>query len=142
MVTGSYTLELSTPTQVLSTRGSAGGVTDQTFRITNTGSAALSNVVMTATPPGEWTVTFEPETTATLPAGDFIDVVAHITPPGDAIAGDYTIGFRAASDESDDDSADVRFTVEASILGAIIGAGLVVAALGGLYWVFRRYGRR
>ncbi len=52
-VTGSYTLELSTPTQVLSARGSAGGITDQQFTITNTGSAPLTNVVMTATPPGE-----------------------------------------------------------------------------------------
>jgi uncharacterized membrane protein len=141
-VTGSYTLTLATPTGVLSTRGSAGGVTDQTFTITNTGSAALSNVVMTATPPGDWKVEFEPASTATLAAGASVDVIAHITPTGDAIAGDYTIDFRAASEESDDDSAEVRFTVEASILGAIIGAALIVAAIGGLYWVFRRYGRR
>ena len=141
-VTGSYTLTLATKTGVLSTRGSAGGVTDQTFTITNTGSAPLSNVVMTSTPPGEWKVEFEPASTETLAAGASVDVVAHITPTGDAIAGDYTIDFRAASDESDDDSAEVRFTVEASILGAIIGAGLIVAAIGGLYWVFRRYGRR
>jgi uncharacterized membrane protein len=141
-VTGSYTLSLDTPTQVLSNRGSAGGVTDQQFVITNTGSAPLTNVVMTATPPGKWTVTFDPETTATLAAGDRLTVTAHITPTGDAIAGDYTIGFRAASEESDDDSTDIRFTVEASILGALIGVALIAAALGGLYWVFRRYGRR
>jgi uncharacterized membrane protein len=141
-VTGSYTLTLDTPTQVLSNRGSAGSVTDQQFVITNTGSAPLTNVVMTATPPGKWTVTFEPETTATLAAGDRLTVTAHITPTGDAIAGDYTIGFRAASEESDDDSTDIRFTVEASILGALIGVALIAAALGGLYWVFRRYGRR
>ncbi len=97
---------------------------------------------MTATPPGEWTVTFEPETTATLAAGDTATIVAHITPTGDAIAGDYTIDFRASSDESDDDSAEIRFTVEAGILGGLIGIALVVAALGGLYWVFRQYGRR
>ncbi len=141
-VTGSYTLTLATQNGVLSTRGAAGGVTDQTFTITNTGSAPLTNVVMTATPPGEWMVEFEPEATETLAAGASVDVIAHITPTGDAIAGDYTIDFRAASEESDDDAAEVRFTVEASILGAIIGAGLIAAAIGGLYWVFRRYGRR
>jgi uncharacterized membrane protein len=142
VVTGSFTLELSTPTQVLSVRGAAGAVTDQTFRIENTGSSPLTNVVMTATPPGEWTVTFEPESTATVAPGQFVDVVAHITPTGDAIAGDYTIDFRASSEESDDDSAEIRFTVEAGILGGLIGIALVAAALGGLYWVFRRYGRR
>lgn len=142
VVTGSYTLELSTPTQVLSARGSAGTLTDQQFTITNTGSAPLSNVVMTATQPSEWKVEFEPATTPTLAAGDFVTVTAHITPTGDAIAGDYTIDFRASSDESEDDSAEVRFTVEASILGAVLGVALVAAAIGGLFWVFRRYGRR
>ena len=97
---------------------------------------------MTSTPPTDWKVTFEPESTATLAAGDTLRVTAHITPTGDAIAGDYTINFRAASDESDDDSAEIRYTVEASPIGAILGAALIVAALGGLYWVFRRYGRR
>ncbi len=142
VVTGSYTLTLETLNQVLSNRGSAGAVTDQQFTITNTGSAPLTDVVMTSTPPSDWTVTFEPESTATLAAGESVNVTAHITPTGDAIAGDYTIDFRAASEEADDDSLEVRFTVEASVLGAVIGAGLVIAALGGLYWVFRRYGRR
>ena len=141
-VTGSYTLTLSTPTAVLSTRGAAGGVTDQQFVITNTGSAALSNVVMTTTPPKDWKVTFEPETTESLPAGEQLTVTAHITPAGDAIAGDYNLSFRADSDESDPESADIRFTVEASILGAILGIALIAAAIGGLFWVFRRYGRR
>lgn len=141
-ITGSYTLSLSTPTAVLSNRGSAGSVTDQQFVITNTGSAPLTNVVMTATPPKDWKVTFEPESTESLPSGKQVTVIAHITPTGDAIAGDYNLTFKADSDESDADTADIRFTVEASILGAILGIALIAAALGGLYWVFRRYGRR
>ena len=44
--------------------------------------------------------------------------------------------------EADDDSAEIRYTVEASPIGAVLGAALIVAAVGGLYWVFRRYGRR
>ena len=36
----------------------------------------------------------------------------------------------------------IRFTVEAGILGAVIGGVLIIAAFGGLWWVFRRYGRR
>lgn len=142
VVTGSYTLTLDTPTGVLSTRGSAGTLTDQQFDITNTGSAPLTNVVMTATPPTDWKVEFDPATTETLASGDTLRVTAHITPTSDAIAGDYTIQFRAASEESDDDSAEIRYTVEASPIGAVLGAALIVVALGGLYWVFRRYGRR
>ena len=141
-ITGTYTMTLATPTGVLSTRGSAGGTTDQQFVITNTGSAPLTKVVMTATPPTDWKVTFDPATTDTLAPNDSVTVTAHIIPTTDAIAGDYTIGFRATSTESDNKSADIRFTVEASILGAIIGIALIAAAIGGLFWVFRRYGRR
>jgi uncharacterized membrane protein len=141
-ITGSYTMTLATPTGVLSTRGSAGGTTDQQFVITNTGSAPLTKVVMTATPPTNWKVTFDPESTDSLAPGDQVTVTAHITPTTDAIAGDYTISFRATSTESDNKSADIRFTVEASIVGALIGIALIAAAIGGLFWVFRRYGRR
>ncbi len=142
VVTGSYTLTLDTPTGVLSARGSAGAVTDQQFDITNTGSAPLSNVAMKSTQPTDWKVIFEPESTPTLAAGETLRVTAHITPASDAIAGDYTMNFRAESEEADDDTAEIRYTVEASPIGAILGAALIVAALGGLYWVFRRYGRR
>jgi uncharacterized membrane protein len=141
-ITGSYTMSLTTPTGVLSTRGSAGGTTDQQFVITNTGSAPLTKVVMTATPPTDWKVTFDPASTDTLAPGDTVNVTAHIVPTTNAIAGDYTLTFNASSTESDNKSADIRFTVEASILGAVLGIALIAAAIGGLFWVFRRYGRR
>ncbi len=35
-----------------------------------------------------------------------------------------------------------RFTVETSLFGAVIGVVLIIVAIGGLLWVFRRYGRR
>jgi uncharacterized membrane protein len=141
-ITGSYTMTLTTPTGVLSTRGSAGGTTDQQFVITNTGSAPLTKVVLTATPPTDWKVTFDPASTDTLAPGATANVTAHIVPTTNAIAGDYTITFNASSAESDNKSADIRFTVEASIVGAVLGIALIVAAIGGLFWVFRRYGRR
>ncbi|HXG25235.1 MAG TPA: NEW3 domain-containing protein [Candidatus Binatia bacterium] len=142
VITGSYTLALSTPTGVLSTRGSAGAVTDQQWIVTNTGTAPITNVSLTTTPPADWTVTFEPETVEVINPGEEVTITAHITPTGDAIAGDYSMTFRAQSEEADDVSQTYRFTVEASIIGAIIGLGLLAAVIGGLYWVFRRYGRR
>jgi uncharacterized membrane protein len=45
-------------------------------------------------------------------------------------------------EEAEDVTQEFRFTVEASLLGALIGAGLIVLVIAGLYWVFRRYGRR
>ena len=61
----------------------------------------------------------------------------------DAIAGDYSMTFRAASPRRPTTTRPTSaYTVEASPIGAILGAALIVAALGRLYWVFRRYGRR
>jgi len=139
-ITGSYKVEFAAD-QVLSARGPAGGVTEQTFTITNTGTAPVTNLVMSGTPPSGWTVKFDPTSTDSLAPDQSVTVKAQITPSGDAIAGDYNISFKATAKEANV-SSDVRFTVETSILGAVIGAALIVAAVGGLYWVFRRYGRR
>jgi uncharacterized repeat protein (TIGR01451 family) len=142
VITGSYSMNLSTQTGVLSVRGPAGSVTTQQFTITNTGTAPITNVTLSATPPSDWEITYEPESVAAIAPGEFGTITARIQPSGDAIAGDYSITFRAGSEEADDDTADVRFTVETSILGGLIALGLIALVVGGLYWVFRRYGRR
>jgi uncharacterized membrane protein len=139
-VTGSYKIEFS-PDQVLSDRGPSGGVSEHTFTITNTGTAPVTNLKMTASPPADWTVKFDPETVDSVAPGAPVTIKAQITPAGNAIAGDYNIAFKANAAEASAD-AEVRFTVETSSFGALIGAALIVAAVGGLYWVFRRYGRR
>jgi uncharacterized repeat protein (TIGR01451 family) len=142
-ITGSYTLGLSTPNDLLSAHGPSGSVTNQTFTITNTGTAPITNVTLSATPPTGWKVEFEPKSTDSIAPNTQATVTAHITPSGDAIAGDYQLTFTAKGTEgSATANTTLRFTVEASIVGAIVGAALIVAAIGGLYWVFRRYGRR
>ena len=140
-ITGSFGLELSTPGDLLSVRGPSGSATTQTFTIENTGTAPLTNVTLTASNPTNWEVTFDPPTTASIPANGSAEVRAIITPTGDAIAGDYSVDITAKSDEAED-TAELRFTVETSIFGAIFGGILILAAIGGLWWVFRRYGRR
>jgi uncharacterized membrane protein len=140
-LTGSYSMTVTTPGQLLSAHGSAGGATKQDFIITNTGTAPITNVKLTATPPTAWDVTFEPETVESVAPGDFATISATITPSGDAIAGDYQISFAGASDQADA-SAAVRFTVETSPIWALVGIGLIAAILVGLFYVFRTYGRR
>jgi uncharacterized membrane protein len=140
-ITGSYSLSLSTPNQLLSGHGPSGGVTQQQFTITNGGTAPVTNVTLTVTPPTNWKVDFSPATIDTVQVGVPVTVTANITPSGDAIAGDYSLTFNARGKEANA-STDFRFTVETSLVGGIIGAVLIVAAVGGLLWVFRRYGRR
>ncbi|HSL34307.1 MAG TPA: NEW3 domain-containing protein [Candidatus Limnocylindrales bacterium] len=139
-LTGAYSLTLSTPGGLLSAHGGAGGATQQQFVLTNTGTATVENVALTASPPSGWDVTFDQET-VNVGVDTPVTVTATITPSGEAVAGDYVITFNANSDQADAD-AQIRFTVETSPIWALIGIGIIGAILLGLFYVFRTYGRR
>jgi uncharacterized membrane protein len=143
-VTGSYALSLSTPNGVLSAGGSAGSPTTQEFTIVNNGTAPVTAVTLTETPPTNWTVTYEPaDGIPSIAPGDTQTIIATITPSSEAVAGDYVVSFTAAAAEGGTDStAQIRFTVETSPLWALIGLGIIVLIIGGLFYVFRTYGRR
>jgi uncharacterized membrane protein len=88
-------------------------------------------------------VTFDPATPITVPANDAegVQVTAHLTPSGNAIAGDYVTTFRASSALANA-STDIRVTIETSLLWGVVGLGLIALVVLGLWWTFRRYGRR
>ena len=145
-VTGSYKMNLSTPGDVLSAHGSAGSATQQTITIDNTGTGPLTNVKVTATAPTGWKVTFSPESIDSIVPGAVpATITATITPTSDAVSGDYVVSFNAsngAEGATATDSIDMRFTVDTSLLWAIVGIGVILAILGGLFYVFRTFGRR
>lgn len=142
-VTGSYSMELSTPNDLLSASGSAGSPTTQAFDVRNTGTAPLTEVTLTAAPPTNWDVTMEPPTVASIEPGATETITATITPSGEAVAGDYVISFEAgAAEEGAGESSQIRFTVETSPLWALVGLGLIALIVAGLFYVFRTYGRR
>jgi uncharacterized membrane protein len=139
-LTGSYSMTLTTPGGLLSAHGGAGSATQQQFILTNTGTATIQAVKVSATPPTGWTVTWDKDT-VDVPTDTPVTVTATITPSGEAVAGDYVITFNANSDQADS-SAQVRFTVETSPLWAFIGIAIIGVILLGLFYVFRTYGRR
>jgi uncharacterized repeat protein (TIGR01451 family) len=141
VITGSFTVDVSTPDQVLSTTANAGSPTNFTIRVTNNGTAPITNVTPSATAPTNWKVTFNPATTASIAAGAYQDVVATITPTSDAISGDYNVTMTAKATEASGD-ATIRVTVQTPAYWWIVGVVLIVLVFAGLYWVFRRYGRR
>ena len=140
-ITGTYTLTLSTPDQVLSTTANAGTEKDFPLILTNSGSAPVTGVVLSAVAPTGWKVTFEPTDVAAAAPGTPVNVTAKITPSADAIAGDYEMTVSAKGVEASDDVA-IRVRVETPQLWWIVGVGLIALTFGGLYWVFRKYGRR
>jgi uncharacterized membrane protein len=142
-ITGSYSADLTTPDDLLSASGSAGAPTTLTFDVTNTGTAPLTDVKVVGTPPSGWDVTVDPASIDAVAPNTTGTFSATITPSSEAVAGDYVVSFRSSATESGaDSSASIRFTVETSPLWAIVGLGIIVLILGGLFLVFRTYGRR
>ena len=78
-LTGSYSMTLTTPGGLLSAHGGAGSATQQQFILTNTGTATIENVALTATPPTGWEVTFDQET-VNVTTAEPVTVTATITP--------------------------------------------------------------
>jgi len=142
IITGSFSMTFSTPNQVLSTTANAGAAKQIQFTITNTGTAPLTNVVLSApTIPTDWKFDPGDPIPEIAPNSEPVTVTATLTPANQAIAGDYALQFRAAA-EKETQNMTYRVTIETPQLWGILGIVLIVAVLGGLYWVFRTYGRR
>ncbi len=139
-ITGSYKLTVTTPDGRLNSSASAGSASTITLQVENDGTAVVQGAKLTGTLPNGWTVTFDKDT-VDVPPGTPVQVVATLTPSGDAIAGDYVTTFKATADTASA-SADIRVTIETSLLTGALGVLLIVLVLIGLWWVFRTYGRR
>jgi uncharacterized membrane protein len=109
--------------------------------VTNKGTSPAENITMGSTPPQGWTVTFDQDTIASLAPKATQNVIATIKPAAEAIAGDYVVTFRAGSSESTK-TADVRVTVETSVIWGVVGLAIIALVVAGLIYVFQRYGRR
>ena len=140
-ITGNVSLDLSTPDQRLSTNATAGGEKQFTLVVRNTGTSPAENITLSATPPSDWQVTFDIETIAQLQPNATQNVIATIRPAAAAIAGDYVVTFRASSAEASE-AVDVRVSVETSLIWGIVGLAIIAVVIGGLLYVFQRYGRR
>lgn len=140
-VTGAASISMTTADERLNAASSAGDTGSLTLVVTNDGNAPLQGVEMSATPPSNWDVTFEPSVIETLPAGQSAQVTARISPSGDAIAGDYDVSLRAGTAEADE-SVSIRYAVETSNWWGLVGILVIIAALAALVLVYRRFGRR
>lgn len=141
-VTGTNAMTMTTPDGLLSNSGSAGGSITQQLVIKNDGTQPLTQVVISATAPTDWNVTYSPSSTIdSIAAGQSQTITATIVPSGDAIAGDYVVTYSAAATDAHG-SVDIRMTIETSPLFGFVGLALIVLVLSGLWYVFQRYGRR
>lgn len=141
VITGTYALDLSTPSGLLSFDASANAQTDVTLQVTNTGNVDLQNVNLSSSAPDGWTVEFSASSIEVLEAGATQEVTAYVTPSGEAMSGDYVLTLSAENSQTSD-SAEFRVSVKTQTVWGVVGILLIVAVAAGLGVVFRKYGRR
>jgi uncharacterized membrane protein len=141
VITGSYNMELTTPTGRLSEKLTAGESKKIELVIRNTGSSDLSNIKLNSSKPANWEVSFEPQTIDKIIAGRDVQVIATIKAYKKAVPGDYVASFEAQTPELTE-KAQFRLTVKTAMLWGWVGVLIILAAAGGVYYMFRKYGRR
>lgn len=141
VITGSYNMELTTPTGLLSANITAGEAKQVELTVNNTGSSELTDIKPEYSAPANWSVSFDPKKVDRLQPGKSAQVVATIKADKKAIPGDYVTNIETKTPEI---SAKVSFriSVETPMLWGWIGILIIVIALGGVYHLFRKYGRR
>lgn len=141
VIKGSTKIELTTPTGLLSSDITAGDSKRVQLVVKNTGSGDLKNIEMKFSAPANWDVVFEPTKIPFLRSGSTDDVFATIKADKKAIAGDYVVNLEAKTPEVSS-KASFRVSVETSLLWGWLGIFIILAALGGVYYLIRKYGRR
>ena len=140
-VTGSYGLTATTPTGNLSVKTFAGETKDVTIALQNTGNIDLTAVALKAQASTDWEVTFDQDTVDSIPAGQSVEVTAHITPAKDAILGDYVTAITASNDAVSSE-CDLRVSVQNHTSWGIVAVAIIAALVAGLALIIRRFGRR
>ncbi|MCE5346014.1 MAG: NEW3 domain-containing protein [Bacteroidales bacterium] len=141
VITGSYKMELTSPTGLLSTNITAGKYKRVELIVNNTGSSELADIKFDFSAPSKWDVTFDPKKVDKLQAGKSAKVFATIKADKKAIPGDYVTNLEAKTPETSS-RASFRISVETAMLWGWIGVLIIIAALGSVYYLFRKYGRR
>ncbi|MGQ9619911.1 MAG: COG1470 family protein [Bacteroidales bacterium] len=140
-ITGTYGIELSTSTGLLSTEITAGEEKRVDLIVKNTGTAELTGISLNYSGPVNWTCDFEPKKIDKLPANETAEVIAKIKADKKAITGDYVAHIDATTPEATS-KITYRITVKTPLLWGWVGILIIVVAIGSVYYLFRKYGRR
>lgn len=141
VVTGSYQMELTTPRGLLSSDVTAGDTKRIELEIKNTGSSLLKDIQLSANKPVDWDVAFEPSKIEMLKAGETATVVAILKASKKALPGDYVTTMMAKTPEVNAD-AQFRIAVKTPMIWGWVGVLIILATIGVVYYLFRKYGRR
>ncbi len=141
VITGTYKIELSTPSGLLSSDIVAGREKKIDLIVKNTGTSILSDVQLIHAAPVNWEVTFDPKQIESILAGRETVISATIKADKKAIPGDYLTNLEARTPEASS-KASFRMSVKTPLLWGWIGVLVILAGIGTVLYLFRKYGRR
>ena len=141
VVKGSYDLSFSTPSGRLSDEVLSGSSKEITLVVKNTGTLPLNKLDFSSQLPSRWEASFEPAHIEQLEAGKSIDIKAKLSVPDKTIAGDY-VAKLTVKNENKQSEVSFRIIVKTSLLSGWIGVGIILLAIGLIYFLIRKYGRR
>jgi uncharacterized membrane protein len=141
VLTGIYKVDAGTPSGILSLEAVAGKPANFSLFVKNTGSAVNRNITFSSFKPENWEVKFTPEKIDALEPGALKQVEVTVTPAGQALVGDYSVGVMVNGEKADK-TVEMRVTVRASTAWGWIGIGVIVFVIAGLSVLFIFLGRR
>lgn len=141
VITGSFSLELTTPTGLVSSNITAGDERRIGLLVKNTGSSALTGIELSSSAPVNWNVVFDPKKIERIEPGSSAEISATIKADKKALAGDYVTNIEAKTPEANSRIA-FRISVKTPMLLGWIGILIILAAIGSVFYLFRKFGRR
>ncbi|WP_047246538.1 COG1470 family protein [Maribacter thermophilus] len=141
VIKGSYDMELTTPTGLLSSSITSGREKKMELLVRNTGSSELKNVTFSSNKPKDWEVSIKPDTIPFIKAGSQEKITATIKAADKAVPGDYLPKITAKTPEVSS-TASIRFLVKTPLLWGWVGILIILGTLGAIYYLFKKYGRR
>ena len=141
VVKGTNGVAISTPTGLLSADVTEGTGKVLQLTVENTGTLPLDGLQLSAQAPSKWTATFDPSKIQRLDPGKTQDINVTLNVPDKTIAGDYATAFTVKNNSSEA-STTFRMTVTTSLLSGWLGILVILLALGIVYYLIRKYGRR
>lgn len=140
-ITENYELELTTPDGRLSFDSVVNKETPVNLVVNNKSNSTVKNVKLSATLSTDWRVTFSESVIDSIEPGGSVEVTAYVTPAETALAGDYAAVFSASAEDATAET-NFRVTVKTDTTWGLVGVMLILVIAAGLWFVFRKFGRR
>jgi len=113
---------------------------DMTVSNAGTG-GTLTNIGINMSAPEGWRVTVDPASVASLDPGERATMQVTVVPPADIVAGEYKVVAAENSDQAEVED-EYRIVATEQSYVAVLGLLVMVGVAAGLWYMFRKYGRR